>query len=443
MMLARQQGTNANARGGDAPNLLLVTVDCLRRDRLSAYGYERRTTPFLDSMLERALHCTSAHSVSSWTCPSVVSLLSGLYPHRHGGGVVPGEPKNLSKHNLPTKAPQDLPLLPDLLAERGYATAAFGAVWNAHLSVPERFGEMVMMEKPAPKLVDRSLAWMRARAGEERPFLLWLHLGDTHEPLDVRKDLRDVFGPVPRIKKLREWDYTKSSDAVGTEVFRKYRDARILLYDAATRSVDASLEDLWKAMESLGMNERTVWVVTADHGEEFWEHRDEELASFTDPRDVYGTGHGHNLFQVHLLVPLLAFGPGIPAGALERNVSLVDVFPTVLAALGVDGPSVDGRSLLEDGGSGADRPIFAEAIAYGFEKRAVIDGDLKLLSAPSDGYESLVRLGPDRLESERVEDPAEADRLRGLLPGAQEVLGEQVQATEEILEHLRGLGYID
>ena len=236
------------------------------------------------------MHCTSAHSVSSWTCPAVVSLLSGLYPHRHGGGVVPGEPKNLSKHNLPTKAPPDLPLLPDLLAERGYATAAFGAVWNAHLPVPERFTEMVMMEKPAPKLVDRSLSWMRARAGEDRPFFLWLHLGDTHEPLDVRKDLRDVFGPIPRIKKLREWDYTKSSDAVGTEDFRKYRDARILLYDAATRSVDASLEDLWKSMESLGINERTVWVVTADHGEEFWEHRDEELASFTDPATCTAPG---------------------------------------------------------------------------------------------------------------------------------------------------------
>src|SRR5438874_2490721 len=93
------------------PNVLLVTIDCLRRDRLSAYGYHRATTPFLDGVLDEAIHCTSAHSVSSWTCPAVVSLLTGLYPHRHGGGIVPGDPKNLSKDNLPTKVSRDIPLL--------------------------------------------------------------------------------------------------------------------------------------------------------------------------------------------------------------------------------------------------------------------------------------------------------------------------------------------
>src|SRR5438045_962537 len=131
-------GTAAHPPSG-APNVVLVSVDCMRRDRLSAYGHDRQTTPFLDRMLDRAVHATSAHSVSCWTCPSVVSLMSGQYPHRHGGGLVPGEPKNLSKHNLPTKAPAEIPLLADILRTHGYATAAIGAVWNAHLPVPGRF----------------------------------------------------------------------------------------------------------------------------------------------------------------------------------------------------------------------------------------------------------------------------------------------------------------
>lgn len=428
---------------GSAPNLLLVTVDCLRRDRLSAFGYERRTTPFLDRMLERGLGCVSAHSVSSWTCPAVVSLLSGLYPHRHGGGIVPGEPKNLSKHSLPTKAPADLPLLPDVLRSRGYATAAIAAVWNAHLPIPGRFDEMVMMEKPAPKLVDRALRWISDQQAAGRPFFLWLHFGDTHEPLEVRKDLWDVFGPIPKIKRLRRWDFTRSSDPVGSVGFQRYRDARILMYDTAVRSVDASIADLWNALSSLGLTDRTVWVVTADHGEEFWEHRDEELADFADPRDVFGTGHGHNLFQVHLLVPLVAWGPGVPARMVGSNVSLVDVFPTALSLLGAQAPQVNGRSLLDPEAHPIDRPVLAEAIAYGFEKRAVVNGDLKLLSAPADGYEAVFRLGSDRREDARVEDPAALARLRALLPGEQQAMGEQVEATDEILEHLRGLGYID
>jgi membrane-anchored protein YejM (alkaline phosphatase superfamily) len=181
-------------------------------------------------------------------------------------------------------------------------------------------------------------------------------------------------------------------------------------------------------------------VVTADHGEEFWEHREEELHGFTDPRDIFGTGHGHNLFQVHLLVPLVLIGPGIPPGEISENVSLVDVAPTVLEAIGVGAPSADGRSLL---GSIDRRPVLAEGIAYGFEKRAVVLGDEKLLSAPGDGYERTFRLGPDRREVAAVDDEAVAERLRRLLPGEPRVMGEQVEGTEEIVEHLRGLGYIE
>jgi hypothetical protein len=180
--------------------------------------------------------------------------------------------------------------------------------------------------------------------------------------------------------------------------------------------------------------------VTSDHGEEFWEHRDEEMAGFSDPRDIYGTGHGHNLFQVHLLVPLLILGPGIRPGALEENVTQADVFPTAMELLGVDSPTGDGSSLL--GPMGA-RPIVSEAIAYGFEKKSVVMGDVKLLSSPGDGYERTFRLGPDRREAAPLEDPRTLDLLRGHLPGEPTRLGEQVEATREMEAHLRGLGYIE
>jgi arylsulfatase A-like enzyme len=423
---------------GSPANVVIVTVDCLRRDRLSAYGYERRTTPFLDALLDDAVHATSAHGPSSWTCPSVCSLLTGLYPSHHGGGLVPGEPKNLSKRNLPTKLPDDVPTLADHLRERGYATAAVGAVWNAHLPLAGRFDEMAMIEKPADRLIPRALAWIGRQDG---PFLLWLHLGDTHEPLDVPADLRDVFGPVPRVRHARTWAYMHAGDDVGSEGFRRYVDARTRLYDAAVRSVDRELEGFFTALGQLGVRDRTVVVVTSDHGEEFWEHRDEELAAFADPRGIFGTGHGHHLFQVHLLVPLLILGPGVTPGAVDANASLVDVAPTVLELLGVSAGSPDGRSLVRD--LPPDRAVLAESIAYGFEKRAVIERDLKLLSAPGDGVERLYALGPDRREIGVVDAPADAGRLRSLLSSDRAEVGEQVEATDEIVEHLRNLGYLE
>jgi arylsulfatase A-like enzyme len=420
------------------PNILLITVDCLRRDRLSAYGYDRPTTPFLDGLLDRARHGTSAHSVSSWTCPAVVSLLSGLYPHRHGGGLVPGAPKNLSKSNLPTKVPDEVTLMPDILRARGYACAAIGAVWNAHLSVPGRFPAMRMIQRPARTLVSRAKRWIRS---QPEPFFLWLHLGDCHEPLNVPSRMRHMFGQVPRIRDVTRWAYTKEGDPVGTEAFHRYRDARIRLYDVAVRSVDQRLRELFGHLEADGRLDRTVTVVTSDHGEEFWEHRAEEQKGFTDPRNIYGTGHGHNLFQVHLLVPLVLLGPGVVPGEVDANVSLVDVFPTVLEAAGIESPPVDGRSLLD--AVERDRPVLGEGVAYGHEKRSVVVGNLKLLSSPGDRYERVFRLGPDRREAMEVADPALAEGLRRHLPSGPEAIGEQVVATEEMERHLRDLGYIE
>ncbi len=412
----------------------------MRRDRLSAYGYGRATTPFLDSLVERSTHCTSAHSVSPWTCPAVVSLHTGLYPHSHGGGLVPsepGQPKNLSKENLPTTLSADIPTFPEVFAKNGYRTAAMIAVWNANLPMPGRYQRQELMEKPAEAVVRRGLRWVREQDG---PFLLWLHLGDAHEPLDVPRSLRDVFGPVPRGKAYRRWAYTKASERIDTPAFERYREARTRLYDASIRGVDMAIADLWSGLADAGVRDRTVLFVTADHGEELWEHREEEKARFADPRGIAGTGHGHNLFQVHLLIPMVVAGAGVPARVISDNVSLVDVAPTMAELTGVGLPPSEGRSMF---GPLGDRTIRAEGIAYGFEKTSVIDGDLKLLSAPQDGYERVFSLGPDRSEAGTVEDPLTAARLREHLPSGASAMGEQVESNPEILEHLRELGYIE
>ena len=423
------------ARPGEFPNVLLVTVDCLRRDRLSAYGYERQTTPFLDSILDGALHCTSSHSAAPWTAPSVASLFTGLYPHSHGAGLLAGEPKNLTRQNLPTSLAAAVPILPELLP--GYASAAFVGVWSAVLPLKGRLGEEHLMEEDAPRLVRAASKWMRAQNG---PFFCWIHLGDAHDPLDPPRRLRDIFGPVDH-KAARRWGFTGRDDDVSTEAFARYSSDRIRLYDASVRGADEAVAALWQGLEPTTRN-RTILAVTSDHGEEMWEHRDAELVGFADPRGVVGVGHGHNLFQVHLLVPLIIVGPGITPAAVDANTSSVDVVPTILEAAGIRAalPALEGHSLLS---IPDERPIVAEGIAYGQEKKTVILGNDKLLLSPLDGYERVFALGEDRTEAEENDDPGVLRSLRAHLPPDPGPLGDAVEADDEVANHLRGLGYIE
>lgn len=415
---------------GEFPNILLVTVDCLRRDRISAYGHHRQTTPFLDSLLDSSLHCTSAHAAAPWTAPSVVSLLTGLYPYNHGGGLLGGDLRNVDVDEPPSLLPRGIPVLHELL---GVPAAAFLGVWTASLPLQDRFDLVRLMQKKGgADIAASALAWMRE---QERGFFCWLHLGEPHDPLEVPRELRDVFGPADPYRRTRRWSFTRRDDDVNTEAFAEYRAARERLYDAAVLGTDGIIAGLWNAMG--GMRERTTLVVSADHGEEMWDHRDEEIASFTDPRGVAGVGHGHTLFQELLLVPLILRGPGIEPGVVEHNVSLVDVVPTLVSAAGGDIDRFDGRPLGDP-----ERPVSAQVIAYGHEKRAVISGGRKLVVSEGDSYERAFALDA-ATRMEVSEAPALADELRPLLPpdavpgGARSIIDAEMEA------HLRDLGYIE
>lgn len=430
------------------PNVVLVTVDCLRRDRLSAYGYDRPTTPFLDSLLPMALHASSAHAASSWTCPSVASLLTGLYPSRHGAGWLPGPVNDLERDRLPSALHTDTLAFPQYLP--GHANAVFTAVPFATMPVADRFAHVRVRDCSADVLVGEALRWMSEQTPPQ-PFLTWIHLGDTHDPLDVPADLRDVFGPVKKYREARRWRYTRGEGGSDPSGFASYRADRIRLYDAAVHGVDRAIQTLWEAVQE--REEDTILLVSADHGEEMWEHQEEEQRAFLDPRGVSGVGHGHNLFQVHLLVPLLILGPGVPAREVAVNTSLVDVVPTLLELLGEPIPGgLDGRSLLGMNPSirngvneGHQRPVRAEAVAYGHEKRTLIVGDEKILVSPGDNYAAATLLGPDRTETATAPPPGTLERLAALLAEDVQapVRGPSMQANEEVVAHLRHLGYLE
>jgi arylsulfatase A-like enzyme len=295
--------------GSDRPNVLLITVDSLRPDRLGCYGRSPSTSPTFDALARKGVLFTEAIAQSSWTLPSVYSLMTGSYPSRHGvffWDLVP---------------PEGGVLLPRLLAGGDYDTAFFSShvVLPSHGPLAKAF-VLARAESDDATLVRDALAWMAKEATARRPFFLWLHLMDVHDSkLEVPKDRQEHGG-----------------------MSAEERAAYLAKYDAGVARADASLATLLGGLARLGLESRTLVVVTADHGEEMCEVD----GCFT---------HGMHLRESLLRVPLVMAGAGLgrvgSAGAAARRVAAqvqhVDLAPTILEAAGLERPAgLEGQSLL-------------------------------------------------------------------------------------------------
>ena len=197
--------------------------------------------------------------------------------------------------------------------------------------------------------------------------------------------------------------------------FEEYRYNRVLFYDNTLRYVDSTLEWFIGELEDRVKN-RLLVVVTADHGEEFWEHADVETRYFYDPRGFYGVGHGHNLFNEVIEVPLLLMGEGVGkvASVAGSFVSLVDLCPTILDWLGLEYNEefFDGYSLLRK--IPRNRYVLSEAVGYGYEKKALIRGSYKLLHSPSDGVALVYDLSNDPMEQSPIDDKVVSNMIKEL-----------------------------
>ncbi len=292
--------------GARRPNVILILVDTLRADHLGMYGYERDTSPFLDAWATGAVVFDQAYAPSSWTRPSTVSLLTGLDPIHH------------RVEDRLDVIPPSLPLLGERLQVEGYAT--FAAITNPHVSSAWAFDrgfdvfddlEALGLGTGADAVVDHVVARIDALA-ESEPFFLYLHLIDPHTPFDPPPPFDARFPADP--------------EDVG--------DYAIAGYDGEIAFVDSQLRRLFEALRARGLEDGTMAIVTSDHGEELLERG--------------GIGHGVNLFEEVLRVPLIVrFPDGAHAGArVAERVSLIDVVPTILSALrDVPAAGLDGRDL--------------------------------------------------------------------------------------------------
>lgn len=450
--------------------VILVTIDTLRADHVSSYGYFRPTTPFLDSLAERGALFERAVAAVSHTAPSHATMLTGLVPLEHGvlenGTLLPEEAMDLAR----------------MFGAAGRPSAAFLSVGFLE-GIAGSFDHVRVEKQSSVPLVQAAMQWLSNERTSER-FFLWLHMYDPHrwrfvdrapraqlEAIrrgterddDALYDALEELHGLPRLAPdepfALPWTVTIRGEVeLETRTRRDYLDF-IDTYDAQIRLSDDLLRALYEHVEGLGLGGRTLWVVTSDHGEGLASHG--------------AAGHGSWIYQEQLLVPLVvhASDGAIPARRIPNLVQHVDLFPTLAATLGarVHGlePGLHGQSLwpLLRAGAGdwIDRPAFSQRKEMPLDGPAEAMADAphnagELFSLQSDRHKYLLReLGPDEffdleldpleLEDRSAEASTEASALRALLEARIEIYrargagAEPAPVSAEWAEELRKLGY--
>lgn len=358
------------------PNIVLITVDTLRADRLHCYGYEISTAPAVDALARRGLLFENCTAHASSTAPALASLMTGLYPTEAG----------VLNNTRPLSRSVDTIALH--LGRQGYRTAAFVSnfnltsrmgfdrgfgVFDARLTEREQNRSFVP-ERTAEKTAAAAKAWLKGY-GQEEPFFLWVHFQDPHGPYCPPDGFalpgeRYAAGDqqLPLLDKNWGSGGIPSYQAIGTNRSTGFYRA---MYDGEIAFFDRHLAGLMECLENGGYMEDTAVLFTADHGESMGEHG-------------FWFSHEQDLFNELIRVPLIIAAPGIKPGRRTERVCHIDIFPT-LAALAGESPegagTFRGRNIAAAPGGTMERPIYAETnfVAGRNMFRAVIVGRWKLI----------------------------------------------------------------
>jgi arylsulfatase A-like enzyme len=293
---------------GRAKGVVLISIDTLRRDHVGAYGYPKPTTPRLDALARGGLVCDDAVSVSSWTLPAHLSMLTSTDPGVHGGIDM-----NVGYNRKP-------PTLATMMRAAGFTTRAV----TSHLYVSGVYGLDVGFDHleynqyhRAPEVAGRAIDLLD-RFGD-RPFFVFLHFYDPHWHYDPHETTTKLFEAEYRGTLSGKWGDFKDLDPA--KVAPADMAHMLALYDGEIRFTDDEVGRVLDHLRARGLDRSTLVVVTSDHGEEFGEHGSWE--------------HQKTLYEEVLRIPLIVNGPGVASRREMAPVSLLDVAPTVLAWAGV------------------------------------------------------------------------------------------------------------
>jgi arylsulfatase A-like enzyme/Flp pilus assembly protein TadD len=360
-------------------NVLLITLDTTRSDRLGCFGHKLAATPVLDAMAARGTLFENAFAQVPLTLPSHASMLTGRYPREHG---VRDNARNALGSTHPTLA--------TIFKQHGYRTAAFLAsfVLDSRFGLDRGFDlyeddmghvsyetQPLQWQQPANVVTDRALAWLEIQ--KSQPFFCWVHYYDAHDPYEPPAEFRPADGRV---------------------------------YDGELAFVDSQVKRLSDWLDANALTDRTLVIVVGDHGESFAEHGER--------------GHTNFVYRTNLQVPLIFASPAaVPAGQrLPAIVEIVDVFSTVIELFGWERPAgLLSRSLA--GAFASRKLVDAEAYSesnyvfdsYGWaEQRGLTTSRWKYISSTKpELYDR--QSDPDETKNLIANEPKVADRLRKAL----------------------------
>jgi len=483
---------------GERPNILLISLDTLRADHLHCYGYDKNTSPAIDALASEGVLFEKVYAQSPWTLPSHASMLSALYPSRHG--VIRKD----------RRIPDKIILLSEILKENGYVTASF----NGSSFVSSKFGfdqgfdlyeEIPIIEGNAKDIFDRFLHWLKGH--HQETFFAFLHTYEIHRPYEPPETYKQKYVPMEKITRpwadrilnkilenreltvedygflkamrfcredetLRNWikrDKRAQEALAGRKIenilagiLKDEKEAELEIfdhwhrldlespafsylienYDAEVIFSDRQIARLLEALKVFELEKKTLIIITSDHGEEFTEHG--------------SLGHGKTCYEETIRVPLIFHYPGrLPEGLrIEDNAALIDLPPTVLGLADLDIPGFfDGISLepFFNGKAGKRRVIFSETLYERSSYRPVVavDGDWKYhFDQRGLRPEELYHLGRDpgeRVNLVKINSDV-AQRLNrevnGYLEKTPEAEIEEVTEDGDIRKQLQRLGYV-
>ena len=392
------------------PNVLLVTLDTVRADRIGAYGYAPAATPALDRLAREGVRFADATTQAPLTAPAHAAILTGTYPARLG-----------VRDNATTPVPESATTAAELFKARGYQTAGFAGAFI--LAAPYGFAQgfdhfdadfagfsdsqKLQVQRRGGAVVDAALAWLnRARP---QPFFAWVHLYDAHAPYEPPAPFDARFKASP--------------------------------YDGEVAYVDACIGRLVAALEASSRLDRTIVAVVGDHGESLGEHGEQE--------------HGMFLYEGVLRIPWILRLPGRAHAGLvvAEQVRAIDVLPTLAALAGMPVPRGDGESVAPviDGKARRDPPAsYAETWYprwhYGWSELTAIRAEgRKYIAAPRAELYDLRADAAERSNLAGARAPLAAGMAAALTRiaggfGAAAVAAPQPDA--ETMARLRSLGYV-
>jgi arylsulfatase A-like enzyme/Tfp pilus assembly protein PilF len=388
-------------------NVLLITVDTLRYDRVGFLDPRHVRTPNMDALAARSLVFTRAFAHNPVTLPSHANILTGATPLYHG-----------ISDNTGFKLDKKFLTIPQYLRGSGYGTAAFVGAFP----LDSRFGldlgfdlyddyygtrnerEFFFVERPAEKVIAPAMAWIGAQRGR---WFAWVHLFDPHQPYLPPSPFKEEYAADP--------------------------------YSGEVAYVDSQLGKLFAFLRARQLVENTVIVLTADHGEALGEKGEDT--------------HSYFAYNNTIHVPLFVAIPGRKPGTIARNVCHADIFPTICAALGLKvPPHVQGESLLDTAAAGGRRAkeIYFESMTAYLNRdwaplRGLISGDTKFIDLP---IKEVYDLGKDMGEERNLAASSKIGPLKDALNRLVRKLtnpraaAREERVDRETLERLRSLGYI-